>query len=104
MANGDYGPNNGRDPLRKVVDSTILIAFARVFMPVALAVIGWFMVNSFNDLKDSNNRLWTAVSKLTDISHSTVADVAVLKAKTDDMTQNVNRLSDKVDKLSTNGH
>ena len=98
MADGD---SNGRDPLRRVVDSTIAVAFARFFMPVALAVIGWFMAQGFQDVKNSNDRLWAAVAKLTDITHTTISDVAVLKTKTDDMSKTVDRLTDKVDKINT---
>lgn len=98
MANGNNEEKN--EPLRKVVDSTIAIAFARFFMPAALAVIGWLLTTGFQDLKSSNDRLWSAVAKLTDITHTTISDVAVLKTKTDDLSKNVDRITDKIDKMS----
>ena len=68
-------------PVRKVVDSTVAIAFARFFMPIAIAVIGWFMVTTVtgikDDIKENNKTLWAAVVKMNDtlVAHSTALGV-----------------------------
>ena len=91
-----------KEPLRKVVDSTVAIAFARFFMPIALAVIGWLMTTSFGDLKDSNKLLWSAFNELKGTLGAQAADVAVLKTKMDSTTKAVDRLTGIVDQLHHN--
>ena len=90
---------------RKVVDSTIAIAFARFFMPVALAVIGWFMVNTVTDMKDQirdgNAAIWTAVKQVQTTVNGQTTDIAVLKASKEDTSRALDRLTSIVDKLNS---
>ena len=90
---------------RKVVDSTIAIAFARFFMPVALAVIGWFMVNTVTDMKDQirdgNAAIWTAVKQVQTAVNGQATDIAVLKNSKEETTRALDRLTSIVDKLNS---
>jgi hypothetical protein len=88
---------------RKVVDSTIAIAFARFFMPVALAVIGWFMVTTITDMKeqirDGNNAIWMVVKSIQGTVNSQTTDIAVLKNSKDETSKALDRLTAIVDRL-----
>lgn len=47
-------PSNGNgDKLRKLADNSVAILFARYFMPVALALIGWLMVRAITSVDTS---------------------------------------------------
>ena len=91
-------------PLRKLVDSTMMVAFARFFMPVALAVIGWFLTTTIGDLKtefrNGNASIWSAVKQVQTTVNSQSSDIAVLKDSKDNMTKAVDRLTGIVDKLN----
>ena len=90
---------------RKLVDSTIAIAFARFFMPAALAVIGWFLVSTIADVKtairDGNAALWTAIQKVQTTVNSQTIDIAVLKTTKEETARSLDRLTTIVDKLNS---
>ena len=92
-------------PLRKLVDSTMAVAFARFFMPVALAVIGWFLTTTIGDLKteirNGNASIWMAVKQVQTAVNSQASDIAVLKYSKDNITKAVDRLTGIVDKLNS---
>lgn len=93
----DTVKQEGQQSLRKVVDSTVAIAFARFFMPVALAIIGYLMTTSFSDLKTSNERLWTSFALLNKSVADQGKDQAVMKVQLDGVIKSVDRLSTTVD-------
>ena len=94
-----------KEPLRRVVDSTIAIAFARFFMPVVLAVIGWFLVTTITDMKseirDGNAALWSVMRSVQTSLIGQATDIAVLKQSKDETTKAVDRLTGIVDKLNS---
>lgn len=106
----DDGRNSGRPATldkaaRKMVDSTIAIAFARVFMPVALAIIGWFMIQTVQDMKreirDGNAAVWSAVKTVQTTVNTQSTDIAVLKESNANTGRAVDRLTAIVDKLNS---
>lgn len=90
---------------RKVVDSTVAIAFARFFMPVALAIIGWFMTTTVaemkNEIRDGNAAIWTAVKDVAKTVNGQSTDIAVMKANNDVTSKSVDRLTAIIDKLNS---
>ena len=90
---------------RKVVDSTVMIAFARIFMPVALAIICWFMTQAVADMKaeirDGNAAVWSAVKAVQTTVNTQSTDIAVLKNNNESTGRAVDRLSIIVDKLNS---
>ena len=95
---------NADEPVRKVVDSTVAIAFARLFMPAALAVIGWFLVTTVNDVKqeirDGNAAVWNAVKAVQVTVSGQMTDIAVLKQSTNVTSKAIDRLTSIVDSLA----
>lgn len=91
-------------PLRKVVNNTFAIAFARFFMPIALAVVGYFMVTTLNDIHKTNDQIWSYLNKLSDNLQRQQVDIATLRVQTDNTSKQVDRLTITVDsiKLNTN--
>ena len=74
-------------------------------MPIALAVIGWFMVNTVTDMKDQirdgNAAIWTAVKQVQTTVNGQTTDIAVLKASKEDTSRALDRLTSIVDKLNS---
>ena len=103
-SNPDLQAPGAREPLRRVVDSTMAIAFARFFMPVALAIIGWFMVNTVSDIKQeistANTAIWIAVKDVASKVNTQAVDIATLKANNDATTKSLDRLTVAVDRLT----
>ena len=89
------------EPLRRIVDSTLAIGFARFFMPVALAVIGWFMTTAVADMKaeirDGNAAVWLAVKTLSVTVNGQATDIATLKARAEYTGKAVDRLTTIID-------
>ena len=94
--------NGGK--VRSVVDSTVAIAFARFFMPIALAIIGWFMVTTVSDIKTeiraANSALWIAVKDVEKTVNTQSNDVSGLKAANEYATKTIDRLVNVVDQLN----
>ena len=92
-----------REPLRRVVDSTVAIAFARFFMPVALTVIGYFMITTISDIKTeirtANAAIWDAVKGVGSTLNTQSVDIAVLKSTGEATGKSVERLNTVTDKL-----
>ena len=105
MSNSDLQAPGPKEPLRRVVDSTLAIAFARVFMPVALAIIGYFMTTAVSDMKsqirDGNAAIWVAVKEVAEKVNTQATDVAVLKQSRDETAKAVDRLTAIIDKLNS---
>jgi hypothetical protein len=89
---------------RKIVDSTLAIAIARFFVPIALAVIGWFMTTAITDLKeqirDGNAAIWTAVKTVQTTVNQQTTDIAVMKQGNASTERAIDRLTTIVDKLN----
>ena len=90
--------------MRRVVDSTMAIAFARFFMPVALAIIGWFMTTTVSEMKSEissgNAAIWASVRDVATKVNSQAVDIATLKANNDATSRSIDRLTVAVDRLS----
>ena len=102
--NQDLQAPGAKEPLRRVVDSTVAIAFARFFMPIALAVIGYFMVTTVSDIKteirESNAAIWVAVKEVANKVATQSTDVSSLKTANEYTTKAVDRLTTVVDQLN----
>ena len=111
-SNQDLQTPGSKEPLRRVVDSTVAIAFARFFMPIALSVIGYLMITMVSDLKSgtvdlrsemraSNGAVWTAVRDVAAKVSTQSTDIAVLKTNNDATGKSIERLTVVIDKLSS---
>ena len=93
-----------KEPVRRVVDSTVMIAFARFFMPVALAIIGYFMVTMVSDIKNeiraANAAIWVAVKDVSVKVNTQSIDVSSLKTANEYTTKSIDRLTAVVDQMS----
>ena len=103
-ANQDLQAPGPKEPLRRVVDSTVAIAFARFFMPIALAIIGYFMITTISDIKTeirtTNAAIWVAVKDIANKVNVQSSDVSSLKTANEYTTKSVDRLTAVVDQLS----
>ena len=86
--------------IRGVVDSTLAIAFARFLMPIALAVIGWFMVNTMNGFQEKNAELWKYVGKISDVTALHSESIAAIKAHIDSQDKSLDRIINLLDATS----
>ena len=104
MSNQDLQASGVKEPIRRVVDSTVAIAFARFFMPIALAIIGYFMVTTVSDIKTeirtANAAIWVAVKEVADKVATQSTDVSSLKTANEFTTKAVDRLTAVVDQLN----
>jgi hypothetical protein len=93
-----------KEPLRRVVDSTVAIAFARFFMPIALSVIGYFMIATVSDIKTeirtANAAIWVAVKDVANKVNTQSTDVSSLKTANEFVTKAVDRLTMVVDQIN----
>ena len=91
------------DGVRSFVDSTLAIAFARFGMPIALAIIGYFMTSTLTelktDIKAATHSMWESVAAINNKLSSQAAEVATIKADVTNQSRNLDRLSTKVDTL-----
>src|SRR5512146_1887848 len=69
------------DNVRRFVDSTAAVAFARLFMPVALAVIGFFMVTTLSDIKAQIVQIWASNTKLNEDFQRQAISLAGVRVK-----------------------
>jgi hypothetical protein len=103
-SNQDMQAPGSKEPIRRVVDSTVAIAFARLFMPIALAIIGYFMVQTVSDIKteirEANAAVWTAVKEVASTVNKQNADIATLKTANEYTSKTVDRLTTAVDQLT----
>ena len=104
-SNHDLQAPGSKEPLRRVVDSTIAIAFARFFMPVALTGIGYFMMTTIADIKTemrtANAAIWDAVKGVGFTLNTQSIDIAVLKTTGEATGKSLDRLNVITDKLIT---
>ena len=81
------------------------IAFARFFMPVALAVIGWFMTTTVSEMKseirDGNAAIWASVKDVAAKVNGQAIDIATLKANNNATARSMDRLTIAVDRLTS---
>ena len=89
MARRSTVSHDEKNPLRSFVDSTVSVAFSRLVMPMALAIIGWFMTQAMGDIKTSLYSLGSTVQAQS-------IDVAVLKSKMDNTIKSIERLNSVV--------
>jgi transcriptional regulator GlxA family with amidase domain len=97
-------------PFRAAIDSTLMITIARFGMPVALAVVGWFVTTMLTDLKkgqevaitefrDGHKQLWTQVGKLNEAQTSNSISLGTLTSKLDGGLKQLDHLQIQVDSL-----
>jgi len=103
MADSDHTIS---EPARRVIDSTPVIYFSRVFIPVALSIIGYFMVTTLDDLKhgmkDGSDKIWIALDRVSTNANTQAVDLAALKVKVDDVGKSVDRINTVVDSIKKN--
>ena len=104
LSNTDLQAPGSKEPMRRVVDSTVAIAFARFFMPIALSVIGYFMITTVSDIKSeirtANAAIWVAVKDVATKVGSQSTDISSLKTANEFTTKAVDRLTAVVDQLN----
>jgi cell division protein FtsB len=103
-------PPSDEPSFRKVIDSTTMLTLARFFMPVVLAVIGYFMVTTINDLKagqrdglsqlkEGQTQVWVQISKIADAQATTNTVQSALSSKVDGAVKQLDHLQVQVDNL-----
>jgi hypothetical protein len=87
---------------KSMLDNALVVAFARVFMPAAITVIGYFMTTTLGELKtnvkEGNERVWLAVGKLNELVHTQQTDLAVVKTKLDATSKAVDDFSSVINR------
>lgn len=86
-------------PFRKAIDSTLMLTLARFFMPVVVAVLGYFLVTTLGDLKDANRQVWIQLAKIVDGQAQANAVQSGLSVRVDGAVKQLDRLQMQVDGL-----
>ena len=90
---------------RKIIDSTVALAFARFVMPIVLAITGWLMISTITDIKDEirdgNAAVWMAVKEVQSSVNRQAVDIAGLEQSKSESTKAIDRLTAIVDKLNS---
>lgn len=94
MSSDELGPS-----FRKFIDSTTAITLARFFMPLVVAVLGYFLSTTLSDLKFSNQQIWAQLGKMIDAQAVTNAAAAGVSAKVDAAVKQLDHLQGQVDSL-----
>ena len=84
---------------RRAIDSTVMIAFARFFMPIVLAIVGYFMTTALSDIKIANKEVWVQLSKLNDTQAAAQAVQSGLAVRVEGVVKQLDHLQVQVDTL-----
>jgi hypothetical protein len=90
---------NGEQPFRKAIDSTVMLAIARFLMPAVVAVLGYFLSSTLDDLKRANQNVWQQVNKMADAQVQTNIMQSGLSVKVDNAVKQLDHLQLQVDGL-----
>lgn len=73
-------PDPKVDPVRAAIDSTLLLVMARFFMPVVVAVLGYFLAGVLDDIRRDSRTLQGQISHLSEAqAHSSALLTATVK-------------------------
>jgi hypothetical protein len=86
-------------PFRKAIDSTLAITLARFFMPLVVAVLGYFLVTTLGDLKSRTEQVQAQVFKMIDVQSATNSMQSGLSVKVDSAVKQLDHLQAQVDGL-----
>jgi hypothetical protein len=92
------GPTDDQ-PFRKAIDSTLMLTLARFFMPVVVAVLGYFLTTTLSDLRAANQQIWVQLSKIADVQSATNSMQSGLSVKVDSAVKQLDHLQAQVDSL-----
>lgn len=84
---------------RKVIDSTLAITLARFFMPMVVAVLGYFLATTLSELKDANRQVWVQLAKMVDGQATSNAVQSGLSVRVDSAVKQLDHLQIQVDGL-----
>ena len=94
-------PDNPDFPqLRKAIDSTTMLVLARFLMPAVVAVIGYFITITLDDLKQANLRTLVQIAKVTDAQATTAIVTGALTVKVDGAVKQLDHLQAQVDSIA----
>lgn len=73
--------------IKNLINSTIVVGFTRLVLPVILSIIGFFMVQTLADVR-------TGITDLTRSVNGQSVDIAVLKTRMDAAARTLDKLND----------
>lgn len=59
-------PDPKVDPIRAAIDSTFMLTMARFFMPVVVAVLGYFLAGTLDEIKRDSRAMQTQISHVSE--------------------------------------
>lgn len=97
-------------PFRAAIDSTIMITIARFGMPLAIAILGWFVTTTLNDIKTGQRdglaelktgqmQVWVQMGKLNEGQTTNSIALGSLESKVDGGLKQIDHLQMQVDGL-----
>ena len=86
--------------VRKAIDSTFMLVLARFLMPIVVAVIGYLMTTTLDDVKKANIQMQTRLEHLWETQASANVTTATLAGKVDGATRQLDRLQAQVDSFA----
>ena len=92
-------PDHKTQPVRAAIDSTAMLVLARFFMPVVVAVLGYLLTVTLDDLKMQNRDMWTQIRIMTAQQSNATSMQAGLAAKVDGAVKQLDHLQQQVDTL-----
>lgn len=93
------GAPTEEQPVRKAIDSTVMLVLARFFMPMVVAVLGYFLITTLGDLKDANRQVWVQLAKIVDGQAQASAVQSGLSVRVDGAVKQLDHLQAQVDSL-----
>jgi len=93
------GSPTDEQPVRKAIDSTVMLVLARFFMPAVLAVLGYFVVTTLGDLKSAQQQMWLQLAKMVDGQATANAVQSGLSVRVDSAVKQLDHLQSQVDSL-----
>jgi Tfp pilus assembly protein PilN len=85
-------PDPRVDPVRAAIDGTFMLVLARFFMPIVVAVLGYFLTGTLDDLRRDNRTMQSQISHLSEQQ----AQVGAVMSST---VKQLDRLQIQVDSL-----
>jgi hypothetical protein len=92
-------PDPKTQPVRAAIDSTTMLVLARFFMPTVVAVLGYLLTVTLDDLKTQNREMWSQIRRLTDTEAAATSVQTGLSAKVDGTVKQLDHLQQQVDSL-----
>lgn len=93
-------PDSRLDPVRAAIDSTTMLVLARFFMPIVVAILGYFLTGVLDDMKQANHALEHQIQHVSEQQADAQARAAAAVATLNAAVKQLDRLQTQVDSIA----